>query len=266
MTVEGGENMKLNEKVNVNKVYNQTNGYTYFVDKPIQSPLTSVYKVLSETPEFSAFFTLLSGFPASGNSVIFENKTNYFGIDYNIKFFNTFNYTVYVPTNAAINKAIQDGIIQPWESQGSIIGINEMTDASLQATAILNLERFVRYHFQDNSVFVDNRAFSSIYQSATIKQDDATSHFGTFKNKYYRIGVNSTGGNLSLTTETNTTVNVITGNGLYNIMTRDFVFNDTPSKFKNVDGTGSGAEFSTSFITTSSTAVIHQIDNVLMFK
>jgi len=266
MTVEGGENMKLNEKVNVNKVYNQTNGYTYFVDKPIQSPLTSVYKVLSETPEFSAFFSLLSGFPASGNSVIFENKTNYFGIDYNIKFFNTFNYTVYVPTNAAINKAIQDGIIQPWESQGTIVGINDITDASLQAAAILNLERFVRYHFQDNSVFVDNRAFSSIYQSATIKQDDATSHFGTFKNKYYRIGVNSTGGNLSLTTETNTTVNVLTGNGLYNIMTRDFVFNDTPSKFKNVDGTGSGAEFSTSFITTSSTAVIHQIDNVLMFK
>ncbi|MDD4970558.1 MAG: fasciclin domain-containing protein [Paludibacter sp.] len=266
MTLEGGENMKLNQKVNVNKVYNQSNGSTYFIDKPIQSPLTSVYKVLSETPDFSAFFALLSGFPVTSSSVVFVNKSNYYGLDYNIKFFNTFNYTVYVPTNAAINKAIQDGLITPWESQGSIVGINDMTDATLQASAILNLEKFVRYHFQDNSVFVDNQSFSSIYQSATIKQDDASTHFGTFKNKYYRIGVNSTGGNLTLTTETNKIVNVVTSNGLYNIMTRDFVFNDTPSKFKNVDGTGSGAEFTTSLITTSSTAVIHQIDNVLIFK
>ncbi|MFT3752678.1 MAG: fasciclin domain-containing protein [Paludibacter sp.] len=266
LTAEAGENIALNEKVNVMNVYNQSNGKTYFVDKPIQSPLSSVYKVLSETPEFSSFFALLSGFPATSGSVIFVNKTNYYGIDYNVKFFNTFNYTVYVPTNAAIDAAIQARIIAPWESQGSITGINQMTNSTEQAAAILKLERFLRYHFQDNSVFVDRKSYNNLYQSATMKLDDAPTHFSTFKNKYYRIGVNNNGANVTLTTDNNSTAHIVTAGGLYNIMTRDFVFNNKLSLFKNADGTGSGSNYSTSLISTSSTAVIHQIDNILSFQ
>lgn len=266
MTIEAGENMKLGEKVNVNRTYNQSNGTTYLIDRPIQSPLSSVYKVLSETPEFSVFFSLLSGFPATSTSVIFVNKTGYYGVDFNVKFFNTFNYTVYVPTNDALNKAIENGIIKPWDSQGAIVGINSMTDATEKAAAIANLERFLRYHFQDNSVFVDNQSMNEVHQSATIKKDDLQSHFNTFNNKYYKIGIQSTGGNLMLTTEANTKANVIKSNGLYNIMTRDFAFSNKLSAFKNIDGTGSGSsEFASSRIETSSTAVIHQIDNVLVF-
>jgi hypothetical protein len=221
---------------------------------------------MSQTPEFSAFFGLLSGFPAGGSSIIFVNKTNYYGIDFNIKFFNTFNYTVYVPTNDAINQAIADGIIKPWDSKGVIVGINDITDKAEQTKEILNLERFIRYHFQDNSVFIDGQSVSSTYQSATMKMDDAASHFGTFKNKYYKIGVDGTGSNLTLTSENNKSAHVVTTPGLYNIMTRDFVFSNKPSAFKNVDGTGTGTEFSASTIYTSSTAVIHQIDAVLTFK
>jgi uncharacterized surface protein with fasciclin (FAS1) repeats len=266
MQIEGGGNMLMNDPVKVNRVYNQSNGYTYFIDKPIQSPLSSVFKILSTKPEFSSFFTLLSGFPANSSSVIFVNKTNYYGIDFNIKFFNTFNYTVYVPTNDAIDKAIADGIIKPWDSKGVIVGINDMTDKTLQANEILNLERFIRYHFQDNSVFLDGQSVSTTYQSATMKTDDAASYFGTFKNKYFKIGVDGTGNDLTLTTENNKVAHVVTTPGLYNIMTRDFVFSNKPSAFKNVDGTGTGSEFSSSTIYTSSTAVIHQIDAVLTFK
>lgn len=266
LKIQAGGNITRNETVNVNKHYSQTNGYTYFIDKPIQTPVNSVYKVLSETPQFSEFFTLLSGFPASGSSVVFVNKSNYYGIDFNVKFFNTFNYTVYVPTNEAINAAIENGKIKPWESRGPIIGINELTDATEKAAEIVKLERFLRYHFQDNSVFVDNQTVSRVYQSATIKLDNDATHFNTFKNKYYKIGVTGTPGTMTLTTENNNTANVVTENGLYNIMTRDFVFNNKPSAFKNVDGTGTGAEFSSSVITTSSTAVIHQINNVLIFQ
>lgn len=266
MTVQAGGNIKLSEKVNVTKAYYQSNGSTYFIDRPIQSPLNSVYKVLSETSDFSAFFTLLSGFPATSSSVVFVNKSNYYGVDFNVKFFNTFNYTVYVPTNDAINQAILDGIIKPWDTQGAIVGINSMTDATEKATAISNLERFVRYHFQDNSVFVDKFDSTSVYQSATIKKDDALTHFGTFKNKYYKIGVTRTYGDITLTTETNMVAHVVKTNGMYNIMTRDFVFSNKPSSFKNIDGTGIGSDFSSSLIYTSSTAVIHQIDKVLSFQ
>ena len=268
MTVQSGENMDLQAPANVTKTYNQTNGYTYFIDKPIQAPLKSVFNVLSTHPEFSVFFALLNGFPASSptSPLIFIKNKNYYGVDYNVKFFNTFNYTVYVPTNDAINSAIQAGIIIPWDSQGSIVGINDMTDATVKAAAISNLERFIRYHFQDNSVFIDGQSVNGTYQSATIKNDDLPSNFNTFKNKYYKIGVSGSGTNLTLTTEKNQTAHVVTSSGLYNIMTRDLVFSNQASAYKNADGTGTGLDYVKSSIYTSSTAVIHQIDAVLNFQ
>lgn len=264
--VQAGGNITLNENVNVNKVYKQYNGTTYFIDRPIQTPVNSVYKVLSETPAFNAFFRLLTGFPSTSTSVVFVNKTNYFGIDFNIKFFNTFNYTVYIPTNEAIDSVITAGLIKPWETRGAIQGIDEMTDATEKASEIIKLERFIRYHFQDNSIFVDNHTIKREFQSATMKLDNSDSYFNTFKNKYYKIGINTTPGNLELTTENGKKTKVRTSDGLYNIMTRDFVFSNKPSAFKNVDGSGSGTDFSSSIITTSSTAVIHQINGVLNFK
>lgn len=272
LKVRAGGNISMNEVVNANKSYLQSNGKTYFIDKPIQAPQQSVYKVLSTTPQFSEFFSLCSGFPANSKSEIFVSKTNYYGIDYTVKLFNTFNYSVYVPTNEAIEQAIRNDIIMPWDSVFGKKGINQLTDATEKAAQIVKLERFIRYHFQDNSVFVDNYAYNRVCQSATIKLNGGYSYFDTFKNKYYKIGVTSTGGNLTLTPETFDPVNnpnkvhVKTGDGLYNIMTRDYVFNNRPSAFKNADGTGSGLTFYTSTIVTSSTAVIHQIDNVLNFE
>jgi hypothetical protein len=256
--------------VNVKAAYYQSNGNTYFIDRPIPSPVKSVYKVLSETPEFSEFFALLSGFPSSGtgsSSAIFANKTNYYGVDFVVKFFNTFNYTLYVPTNNAIKQAIIDKKIANWDT------INSMTDETKKAAAISNLERFIRYHFQDNSVFVDNYTSSKIYQSATMKTDDSTTYFNTFRNKYYKIGVYSEDGKITLKTEKKyprpedqKIINVDTSKGLYNILTRDYVFNNTPAAFKEIDGTGTGTDFNSSQIYTSSTAVIHQIDDILEFK
>lgn len=75
-----------------------------------------------------------------------------------------------------------------------------------------------------------------------------------------------TPGTLKVTTENNSTANVIISNGLYNIMTRDFVFNHILYAFKNIDGTGTGIDFFSLNIVTSSTAVIHQIDNILSFE
>lgn len=266
MTVQGGGNIAKGTHSNVLNVYNQANGKTYFIDKPLQPSLKSVYKVLSETPEFSSFFALLNGFPATSSSVIFVSKVKNFGIDFNIKFLNTFNYTVYVPTNAAIDQAIQSGVINPWTSQGTIVGINDMTDATAKAAAILKLERFIRYHFQDNSVFVDSQPFSGVYRSATIKNNNASTGLGTAINKFYKIAVSANEAGLTLTSETGNTAHVVTTNGLYNITTRDYIFNYNPASVKDIDGTGTGNDFSLSLISTASTAVIHQIDNVLTFE
>jgi uncharacterized surface protein with fasciclin (FAS1) repeats len=261
LKVQGGNDIKNNVSSNVisGGVFTQENGKTYFIDKPIQTPLQSVYKVLSETPEFSEFFKLLNDISSSG-SKIFVKKTNFYGMDFNIAFFNTFNYTVYVPTNEAILKAISDSVIHDWAY------INSITDEGVRDEEIKNLERFIRYHFQDNSIYIGGDAVSATYQTATIKTDDSESYFDTYKNKYYKLGVNTNGLSLTLTTENAGSAKVITENGVYNIMARDYIFSDNPQAFSEADGTGVGKDFRTSSITTSSTSVIHQIDNVLNFK
>jgi uncharacterized surface protein with fasciclin (FAS1) repeats len=271
LKIQGGGNVMRNEEVNVTRAYNQLNGHTYFIDKPIQAPLQSVYSVLSKEDNFKSFFDLLLGFPSTSQSVIFVKKKNYYGIDFNIKFFNTFNYTVYIPTNQAIRDAMIRGLIKPWEAlveNGDTIvkGINQLGSLAEKNAEIVNLERFIRYHFQDNSVFIDGKPVNYLYQSATMKTDDQSSHWGTFKNKFYRIGVTGGGDDLTLTTENGNHVSVDKSNGLYNIMTRDLVFNNLPSSYKNYDNTGTGTAFIASRIFTSSTAVIHQVNGILNFK
>ncbi|MFA9390809.1 MAG: hypothetical protein ACERKD_13440 [Prolixibacteraceae bacterium] len=265
LKVKGGGNIKLGTQSNVVGVYSQQNGTTYFIDNPIQTPLQSVYKIVSETPEFSEFFNLLSGFPPTSQSAIFVKKANFSGIDYNIKFFNTFNYTVYIPSNAAILKAIADGIIPTWDQ------IDNSEDLDTQNALIKKLERFLRYHFQDNSVFIGGNPIDALYQTATIKQNEDESRFLTYQDKYYKLGLESDGNGLTLSTESNESygnkaVHVVTTGGLYNLMARDYIFNNLPSTFNEIDGSGVGTQFSSSIIYTSSTAVIHQIDNILRFE
>lgn len=261
LKVQGGDDIEKDIYIHVvpNGVFDQENGRTYFIDKPIQTPLRSVYKTLSENPEFSEFFKLLAGLSGT-DSEIFVRRTNYYGIDFNIKFFNTFNYTVYVPTNEAILQAVADGIIKDWDQ------LNTINDETEKAAELEKLERFLRYHFQDNSVFISGEPVNALYQTATIKTNEEQTQFGTYKNKYYRLKISGGGDNLLLSTENYGTANVITDNGLFNIMVRDYVFSDNPQAFREIDGSGSGSDFNTSSITTSSTAVIHQIDNVLRFE
>jgi uncharacterized surface protein with fasciclin (FAS1) repeats len=261
LKVQGGYDIKSGVSASVisGGVYKQTNGTTYFINKPIQTPLQSVYKVLSGTPEFNAFFKLLDGFSGTDYEV-FVKKTNYYGIDYNIKFFNTFNYTVYVPTNEAIQQAITDGLISDWDK------INSIADTDEKNIEIEKLLRFLRYHFQDNAVLISGVAIDKVYQTATIKTDNVETKFRTYKDKYYKLGVTGDGESLNLSTENYGSASVVKENGLYNIMTRDYIFSGDPQAYKEINGTGAGNEFSSISITTSSTAVIHQINNVLRFE
>lgn len=267
MKVQGGYDNANDKTCQVTDVFRQDNGSTYFLDKPIQSALGSVYKVLSETPQFQAFFDLLNGVPDTCVSQIFYQD----GVDYRINFFSAFRYTVYVPVDTAIQGAIKRGVISPWDSIYAISDDPTLTTAQQNTkryTEIQKMIRFLRYHFQDEAVFV-GQATDDTYQSATIKLNGEDSHFNTAKNKYYKIGVVSDANSMTLTTETNNKVHVITtSDKLYNIIAKDYFFDDELSNYKNVDGTGTsgGTAFSESLITTSSSAVIHLVDNVMTFQ
>jgi hypothetical protein len=111
MTVEGGGDVNNGTKCRVMKNFEQQNGNTYFIDKPIRSALSSVYKKLSETPEFKEFFDLLNGVPDTLYSTNFCTTR----CRLSCEIFNAYRYTVYVPTNEKIQAAIADKKIKAWE-------------------------------------------------------------------------------------------------------------------------------------------------------
>jgi uncharacterized surface protein with fasciclin (FAS1) repeats len=257
MTVAGGYDIEKSTPSEVKKIFRQENGNTYFINKPIQPSLRSVYKVLSETDGFRKFYDVLNGVPDTCVYKIFSPQ----GVDFKVNFFNAYRYTIYVPTDSAMQSAIDRRLILPWDS------IYAMPQSPMQAQEINKVIRFLRYHFQDDAVFF-GQSTDEIYQSATIKNDNLRTHFLTGKNRYYKIGVQGNSNSMTLTTETNLTAHVSADPRMHNIIAKDYIFSKVPTAFKNVDGSGAStaAAFISSSITTSASAVIHQIDNVLTFQ
>jgi len=249
MQILGGGNIESNTQATVNKIYDQTketngrgNGKTYIMDSPLQTPYKSVYKVLSEHDEFREFFKLLQGNDEATAAEhlkydIFYKDKSYAGLDFNVKFFNTFNYTIYVPTNDKVLEAISAGL-PTWEL------IKQQTDEVIKTQMTDRLVNFLRYHFQDNSVYIDGTAKNAKYETAVLNSTTG---------RFYTINTSRTSDNLTLTTAGGGTAHVVKAGNKYNIMARDYKFNSPDPR-------------SATQIETSSFAVIHQVDNVLYFQ
>ena len=194
------------------KTRNVDNGHTYVLNAPLVPTYRSVYSIFTndadmknvegtggETP-YTEFYDLCTadGFEneiigcglvdGSLSKTQRESALKKFkifisdnGLDYNVQFFNNYRYTIFVPTNEAVQQAIADGLptwddiyedyhshCKPYiddetgEPRLDPDGEIEYTD-SLQtyedsvriAAKITYLTNFVRYHFADNSVFAD---------------------------------------------------------------------------------------------------------------
>jgi uncharacterized surface protein with fasciclin (FAS1) repeats len=238
MQIWGGGNKEQGENVTVNNAYKMKNGTTYLVDRIIQTPIRSVYTVLTDS-RFSEFAKLCINarpFEIQEGSKTTVYGGNIFvreGIDFNVSFFNTFNYTVYIPTNQAVLDAISNGVIKTWE-QIEALPTNERAEETEK------LYRLLRYHFQDNSIYISgDRISAKSYETATLNNSTK---------KFYKITLDSNGTNLQLTTANGGKTEVDTA-GPYNIMCRDYKFNTSSTQ-----------------IETSSYAVVHQIKSVLNFQ
>ena len=300
--VQGGFQIDKDSLLTVTRTYDRReettgygNGMTYIIDRPIQTTMKSVYSVLEgegETSPFYQFFNLcqidadLLTRAGVADSVkkqedkdteiekytVFTSSQN--GLTDNVRFFNSFRYTVYVPTNEAVLEAIGQGL-PTWDQISEVITngeaeVQSATDAGMSEEEILALTRkykfkaqamitclvnFLKYHFQDNSVFADHNAVEATkYETACINDET---------NRYRSVKISSTGnGTLSVRSVYSTDANgndvegpvrnVTSDPTLKNIMTRDYTFN---TKAKNA-----------TTIETSSYAVVHQIDGVLNFK
>jgi len=242
MTVEGSYQVNHSQPVAVSRIYDQTkggNGKSYILSsEPLMSTRLTVYDILDSHDEYSEFKSLLLG---SGLLETIHNK-NYATAGQNISSFNTYHYTIYVPTNESIRQLQQQGKLSTWEQ---VAQDEENGDLSALTRDSLTIMNFLKYHIQDKALFVGSQEESDDFETALI--DPVTERF-------YRIGAELTSGGLTLKDNAGNTRKVLTGNrSLYNQMAREYQYQQKDaSNAENIE--------------TSSSAVIHLIDGPLMIE
>ena len=272
--VEGGyvvsgaqlENENIS-KSTIEMVHNQKNGKAYRIDHIIQAPQRSVSRVLRDYDQFSEFYEACSGFSADNiltwagisadrNSfgtteqdqyIVFtstygtgNNSVTNACLDENVKLFNTYNYTLYAPDNAAMEKAYANGLPRWAEIQEMFdtYGDEATSEVRARARKMINaLRKFVRYHFQSISLYADNVVEGGEYQSL------ATDELGLAR----KLEVSGGSGQINITDEAGVshTVNANNSSMVSNQMARDYWFNS--------------ARTNATEITTSSFCSVHEI-------
>lgn len=270
----------------ITEVFNQTNGKSYAIDHLIQGTTRSVYSYLSTTPRFSKFFDLCNGFDTEimawagistekeegGTGIIESDQYKTFFIpgetstssdqqlrciDYNVKFFSNYNYTLYAPNNDAVDYAVNHGL-PTWDAIYEIFSKynNEEgttpdgeEEAKAQVKVMIKAIRdFVRYHFHSNSVYATTTLGSTHNDYTTFLVDDNThisQNLTVWGDNTGKIHVKDVVGE-KVIDPSNT-------NLMTNEMTRDLEFNKNRTQAGN-------------YVTASSYAVVHELTQPLSYN
>lgn len=265
----GGYQYENNEGVAVSSdnIYDYSlegNGKTYVTDVLMQAPQKSVYAAISEhagTQEnpgpFYEFFRLMAG-----SEDVFYRDEDYSTVDYAVKPFNTYHYTVYVPDNQSVRDAIAGGL-PDWDyvesekqrldslDERGLLDENFVIEDYIDSLSNV-ITKFVQYHIQDNSVYVGGGVRTGSYETAAMKvMVEAEKIIPLY---FYRLNVQADNNQIVVTDAIGQKHYVQTADpALYNILARDYLFNS-----KDVS--------SSTQIETSSFAVIHAINGVLRFE
>lgn len=277
-----GENLVgVDIPAQIEGVDDQRNGMSYRINRLIQGPTKSVYKVLQDTPQFKEFFELCNGFdPQILEWVGISSQKDKVGIrpidqykifhvpgeyesqrrcvDNNVKMFSNYNYTVYAPNNEAMEFAYAHGLPR-WEDVNDLYNqyvvnaggesIDGEEEAKAQALEMIEaIKRFTRYHFHNTSLYIDN----------VVDVKKGGDNFITFLSDKYSINkvltITSDESNaitIHDATDMAKTIKVADG-GLVNEMTRDFEFDDDRR--------------SATRVTASSFAVVHELNEPLFYN
>lgn len=258
-------------KSKIESVHNQSNGDAFRIDHIIQAPQRSVSRVLRDYDQFTEFYEACSGFSADNiltwagisadrNSfgtteqdqyIVFtstygtgNNAVTNACLDENVKLFNTYNYTLYAPDNAAMEKAYANGLPRWTEIQElfDTYGDEASSEIRNKAKKMINaIRKFVRYHFQSISLYADNVVTGGEYQTL------ATDVLGLAK----KIEISGGNGEITIKDEIglSRTVNAKNNATVSNQMARDYWFNSSRTNATE--------------ITTSSFCAVHEITDPL---
>lgn len=256
----------------VTQVYNQQNGTAYAIDHVIQAPQKSVLDVLENDPRFTEFMDLCTDFAMDSimefasdklveiNSVTRKKRMEAYhtfaaksGLTDNVNYFNSYNYTVYVPDNEAMQKAYDRGLPK-WsdikvifdqyserldrERQGGRISEEVQAARDKALVMVEEINAFIRYHFQDNSIYADNVIDAGTYPTA------CSDTLGIRE----KLVISGGSGKLTVTDKRGQQVDIesTSTTKMVNQMARDYVVNTRSHT-----------------ISTSSFAVVHQISTPL---
>ena len=271
MLVEGSFQMNEGQPLRVTRVYDQRkevaggNGKSYVLEgQPIMGTRLTVYDQLAAHPKyFGKFLELLEGSGllekihnlGTGN----DNDNKACG-GTNMSVFNTYHYTIYVPSNEAIEQLQKEGKLPSWEQ---VDLDHQAGDEDKALSDSLNIVNFLKYHIQDNALYIGAQNESGDFETSLINKktrrfymvksqlkDDEIEVLDAVDQKNMRDGV-------ATTKHTVSKKSYIDDNGiqrdLYNIQAREYLYN-------NKDATTA-----TELYTTSS-AVIHLIDKPLSYS
>lgn len=284
-----GKDIRGVQKNVVTDEQTMSNGSTYILDSPIVPASASVYSTLTndgmfDNADYSAFYDLCEvnedivracGLVDESRLSVTQQRAELKkyqifvsdnGPDYNVQFFNNYNYTIFVPTAQRIQEAIAKGLptwedieadYEACERKGELDeegnpnanpeALKFAEDSLRLQTKITYLINFVRYHFADNSVFVDQSTFPST--------DYVTASYDNVKGLFCKLNLQRpSAGKLQVQDNNGAGSPWIDVTGKYNVMTRDVSCSATPAGKNTMNGIT---------IDGSSFAVIHQIDGVL---
>ena len=274
IVVNGGMQIDLNEKDAADKhdctlqfVGQNSTGTSVFIDRPMQPTTQNVYQRLQSNDDFSMFFDC-----ANALNGAYDLKNQLFDIETSealnrkytifadfsgsyarygnantmlVNFFHNFNYTIFVPTNEGMQKAIAEGL-------PTIESIEQLVEESLddngqlpddkreQAQArYLTLLNFLKYHFCDKSYFLEPDLESGDTEQTTTACIDASNQ------QALTADINS-GNGMLMVRDARNRYNAVKPD-LSNIIARDAEFNNDPTRAR--------------YILSASNVVLHGIDN-----
>ena len=269
-TIYGPLQMEYNTPLTVVESIVEDDRLVLVVDGPIMGSRKSVYKLLSEKPEFSKFCDIIAecllydtgrdrDYAVSGANLFYRlyllrepigrpvfEKCRYL--------LNDFHYTIYAPTNAAMDEAFAKGL----PTLDDLAAEYEVHGPDSAAKIIEIMRNFVMYHIQDHSIFIDKGAKGGKYATAknVFKLNSYTDSDGNVSTEYkaimpYKVNVDVTESSLKVTDALGNTHNVLTNSGLYNMVANEYWADGPSTSYRLVN---------------SSTVVIHAIDGPLMYS
>ena len=267
MLVEGSYQMNEGHPLRITRVYDQRkevaggNGKSYVLEgQPIMGTRMTVRDQLAAHPQyFGKFLELLEGSGLlesvhdMGTGDANQNKACG---GTNVSLFNTYHYTIYVPSNEAIEQLQNEGKLPRLEDAE---GLSE-TDS---IAVMKKIEDFLRYHIQDNALYIGAQNESGDFETSLINEKTKRFYMVKSELKDDEIEVLDAVDQLNMKDGVATTKHTVKKisytdddgiqKDLYNIQAREYLYDNKDASTATV-------------LYTTSSAVIHLIDKPLAYE